>query len=91
MTKNVGKILQVMGPVIDIQFPQGTLPAIYNALRTTNTSIDDNEDNLVLEVAQHIGENIVRAIAMDSTDGLSRGIEVKDTGEQISTLSLIHI
>ncbi len=80
----VGIIIQVMGPVVDVQFPQGHVPEIYNALRTTNKTISDKKDNLVLEVAQHLGENVVRAIAMDSTDGLSRGTEVSDTKEQIT-------
>lgn len=79
-----GKILQIMGPVVDVQFEKGKLPSIYNALRTTNPSINKDKNNLVLEVAQHIGENVVRTIAMDSTDGLSRGVDVSDTGAQIS-------
>ena len=79
-----GRIVQVMGPVIDVEFPEGKLPSIYNALKLTNKSLDDAEDNLVLEVAQHLGENVVRAIAMDSTEGLVRGIAVKDTGDQIT-------
>ncbi len=82
-TVDTGKILQVMGPVVDVEFPEGKLPAIYNALRVTNKSISDVEGNLVLEVAQHLGEGVVRTIAMDSTDGLVRGTGVKDTGEQI--------
>lgn len=81
---NVGTIIQVMGPVVDVQFPQGHVPEIFHALKTTNKSISAEENNLVLEVAQHLGENIVRAIAMDSTDGLQRGTPVTDTGEQIS-------
>jgi F-type H+-transporting ATPase subunit beta len=78
MAKNlVGKITQVMGPVVDVQF-EGDLPPILNALET------DNEGRrLVLEVAQHLGENIVRTIAMDSTEGLVRGHEVTDTGDPI--------
>jgi F-type H+-transporting ATPase subunit beta len=79
-----GKIIQVMGPVVDVQFPPGKVPEIYHALRTTNKAINDQEENLVLEVAQHLGENTVRAIAMDSTDGLQRGLDVRDTGEQIT-------
>ena len=79
MAKNiVGTVTQVMGPVVDVQFT-GDLPAILNALET------DNEGRrLVLEVAQHLGENIVRAIAMDGTDGLVRGQEVTDTGGPIT-------
>src|SRR5687767_14839943 len=73
-----------MGPVVDVEFPQGQLPAIYNALKLTNKAIDDKPDNLVLEVAQHLGENVVRTISMDSTDGLQRGQPVQDTGAQIT-------
>lgn len=79
-----GKIVQVMGPVVDIAFEGGHLPEIYNALRVTNPSINKKEENLVLEVAQHLGEGVVRAIAMDATDGLVRGMAARDTGEQIS-------
>ena len=82
--KNVGKITQVIGAVIDIEFPPGHLPAIYNAIKITNPSISDQQWNLVLEVAQHIGENTVKCIAMDSTEGLVRGAEAWDTGEGIS-------
>jgi len=78
-----GKIVQVMGPVVDVAFPPGALPAIYTALRVSNTGIDEREDNLVLEVAQHLGENTVRTIAMDTTDGLTRGQAVKNTGDVI--------
>ena len=79
MAKNVvGTISQVMGPVVDVQF-SGDLPAILNALETTNDG-----KRLVLEVAQHLGENMVRTIAMDSTEGLVRGQEVQDSGEPIS-------
>ena len=78
--ENMGVVRQVMGPVVDVEFSSGKIPAIYNGLRVTNKSISDQEGNLVLEVAQHLGDNIVRAIAMDSTEGLSRGREVKDTG-----------
>lgn len=85
MTSATGKIVQIMGPVVDVEFPQGHLPAIYNALKLTNKEIDDKQDNLILEVAQHLGENVVRTIAMDTTDGLSRGVPVKDSGEQITT------
>ena len=78
-----GKILQVMGPVVDVEFPPGQLPEIYTALRTTNAAIDDRQDNLVVEVAQHLGENTVRCIAMDTTDGLRRGQPVTNTGREI--------
>ena len=80
-----GIIKQVMGPVVDVEFESGNLPAIYNALTVTNKMISDKKDNLVVEVAQHLGDNRVRCIAMDSTEGLSRGLEVKDTGAPIQT------
>jgi F-type H+-transporting ATPase subunit beta len=83
MSQNTGKITQVIGAVIDVEFEPGKLPEIYHALRVTNPSIDGRENNLVLEVAQHLGENSVRTIAMDSTDGLKRGQVVTDTGKQI--------
>ena len=78
-TGAVGKILQVTGAVVDVQFEEGQVPAILNALHT-----DNNGQRLVLEVAQHLGENAVRAIAMDMTDGLTRGSDVIDTGDAIS-------
>src|SRR5690606_8092341 len=77
-TNKTGRITQVIGAVVDVQF-EGTLPAILNALHCTNQG-----NHLVLEVAQHLGENTVRTIAMDSTDGLVRGMEVTDTGAPIS-------
>ncbi len=80
----VGKVVQVMGPVVDVEFPQGHLPAIYNALTLSNPMISKEPNNLVLEVAQHLGENVVRTISMDATDGLSRGTPVNDTGSQIT-------
>ncbi len=80
---NKGKITQVIGPVVDVEFESGKLPEIYHALKITNPAIDDREWNLVVEVAQHLGENTVRTIAMDTTDGLVRGQEVLDTGKQI--------
>jgi F-type H+-transporting ATPase subunit beta len=83
MSQNLGKITQVIGAVVDVEFEPGKLPPIYNALRVTNPAIDDREMNLVLEVAQHLGENAVRTIAMDGTDGLVRGQQVMDTGDQI--------
>jgi F-type H+-transporting ATPase subunit beta len=83
MGENIGKLLQVMGPVVDVEFEQGKLPFIYTALTITNPAIDEREDNLVVEVAQHLGDNVVRCIAMDVTDGLVRGMEVKNTGNPI--------
>ena len=78
----VGKITQVIGPVIDVEF-EGDLPEIYSALKITNPRIDDRKENLVCEVAMHLGERTVRAIAMDTTDGLVRGMEARDTGDSI--------
>jgi F-type H+-transporting ATPase subunit beta len=78
-----GKITQVIGPVVDVAFPPGQVPPIYTALKVTNPSIGPTEDNLVLEVAQHLGENTTRTISMDSTDGLVRGMKVTNTGEPI--------
>jgi len=83
MAENVGKIVQVMGPVVDVEFEPGKLPTIYTALLITNPVIDDEADNLVVEVAQHLGDNVVRTIAMDVTDGLVRGMEARDTGKDI--------
>src|SRR5215470_692180 len=80
---SMGKITQVIGPVVDVEFPPGALPPIYNALKVTNPAINNLPWNLVLEVAQHLGENTVRCIAMDSTDGLVRGSDVQDTGDVI--------
>ena len=84
MDMNVGSISQVIGAVVDVRFEEGELPNIYNALVVTNPQLSDKEDNLVLEVAQHLGDKTVRTIAMDSTDGLVRGMKVKDTGAPIS-------
>ena len=81
---NVGKITQVMGAVVDVEFENSSLPPIYNALQVTNSTINDKEWNLVLEVAQHLGENTVRCIAMDSAEGLVRGLPVRDTGNVIT-------
>ncbi|MBI5248319.1 MAG: F0F1 ATP synthase subunit beta [Desulfomonile tiedjei] len=80
---NEGKIVQVIGPVVDVEFPENKLPEIYNGLLISNPSISDEPDNLVVEVAQHLGDNNVRTIAMDTTDGLVRGMIVKDTGASI--------
>ena len=81
----VGRIVQVMGPVVDVEFEEGAgLPEIYHALTLTNPAIDERQDNLVVEVGLHVGDNIVRCVAMDSTDGLVRGTPVKDTGSPIT-------
>ena len=81
---NTGKIVQVIGPVIDVEFEEGNLPSIMNALTITNPTISDEEDNLVVEVAQHLGDNVVRCIAMEITDGLVRGMDARDTGAPIT-------
>lgn len=80
---NVGKVVQVIGPVIDVAFEDGNIPGILNAITITNPAIDDREDNLIVEVAQHLGDNVARCIAMDITDGLVRGMKAKDTGRHI--------
>ena len=84
---NTGKIVQVIGPVVDVEFEPGKLPAIYNALEVEgagSTDIFAYSAKLVLEVAQHLGESQVRAVAMAATDGLMRGMPVQDTGQPIS-------
>ena len=75
-----GRISQVIGPVVDVVFPEGTLPKINTALKVTNPSVNDQEWNLTLEIAQHIGESSARCVAMDATDGLKRNQPVQDTG-----------
>lgn len=84
---STGKVIQVIGPVVDVEFPQGHLPNIYNALRVEQAEDEKARTpaiRLTLEVAQHLGENRVRSVAMSSTDGLVRGMPVKDTGAAIS-------
>ncbi len=79
MSKNIGTVIQIMGPVLDIRFADGQLPQLLSAIE-----IPHGENTIVAEVAQHIGDNVVRCIAMSSTDGLQRGIEAVDTGAAIS-------
>jgi F-type H+-transporting ATPase subunit beta len=79
---NIGKIAQIIGPVVDVEFPPGKLPAIYNALEVPGRKVQDifsYSERLVLEVSQHLGESRVRAVALSSTDGLTRGMEAIDT------------
>jgi len=83
MAENIGKIAQVLGAVIDVEFEPGKLPPVLTALTISNPAISDMEGNLVVEVAQHLGDNVVRCIGMDVTDGLQRGMSVKDTGSPI--------
>jgi F-type H+-transporting ATPase subunit beta len=79
-----GKIVQIIGTVVDIRFPSDSLPPIYGAIYVTNPAIDDRKDNLVLEVAQHLGDSTVRCIAMNTTDGLVRGQEATYKGTMIT-------
>ena len=79
MAKNKGTVVQVMGPVLDIRFEEDQLPSLLNAIEVPN-----GDKTIIAEVAQHIGDNVVRCIAMSSTDGLQRGTEVTDTGAPIS-------
>ena len=83
-TQTIGKVVQVIGPVLDVEFDPEHLPEIYNAVELEWTGDDGEPHRLVCEVAQHIGRNQVRTIAMDSTDGVQRGMDVRDTGEAIS-------
>jgi len=83
-TKNIGKIVQVIGPVIDVEFEAEHLPELYNALEVTGTTPSGDPIRLVAEVQQHIGRNQARAVAMSSTDGVVRGMEVVDTGAAIA-------
>ena len=83
-TKNIGRIVQVIGPVIDVEFESEHLPELYNALEVKTTSAAGVRVNLTAEVQQHIGRNQVRAVAMSSTDGVERGMDVVDTGGAIS-------
>jgi F-type H+-transporting ATPase subunit beta len=80
---NMGKIVQVIGNVVDVEFAEGKLPEILTAIAISNPSINDQEGNLIVEVAQHLGDNVVRCVAMDTTDGLVRGMAAKDTGAPI--------
>src|SRR5207302_2278186 len=82
--QKTGKVTQVIGPVVDVEFPPGALPEIYTALTLSNVGISSEPDNLTVEVSQHLGENTARCIAMDSTEGLVRGQPVKNTGAPIS-------
>jgi F-type H+/Na+-transporting ATPase subunit beta len=79
-----GNIVQVIGPVVDIEFPDGHLPEIYNAIRIPRTTTEGVKQDLIVETQQHLGDDRVRSVAMDSTDGLVRGMSAFDTGEPIS-------
>jgi F-type H+-transporting ATPase subunit beta len=80
---NIGHVLQVMGPVVDVKFDNGHLPAIYNALTVTIERPNQAPSTLTLEVALHLGNDSVRTVAMSSTDGLMRGADVTDAGSAI--------
>src|SRR5213075_388804 len=82
--KNIGKIVQVIGPVLDVEFEAEHLPELYNALELKSKNAAGEQVRVVVEVQQHIGRNQVRAVAMSSTDGVIRGMEVVDTGAAIT-------
>lgn len=84
MASNEGVVVQVIGPVVDIDFEDGNLPKIFNAIHIPRTNIEGEEEILIVEAQQHMGENRVRAVSMDSTDGLVRGMKAIDTGAPIS-------
>ena len=101
MSNNIGKVVQVIGPVVDVRFEAGHLPAIYNAIHIYHDHKAHDRQKIVVEVMQHLGDDMVRCVAMSSTDGMTRGMEAEDTGAAISVpvgegvlgriLSLIHI
>src|SRR5687768_1924048 len=78
----VGRVVRVIGPVVDAEFPRDAMPEIFNALKV-DVTLTEGTKTLTLEVAQHLGQNMIRAISMQPTDGLVRGAEVRDTGESI--------
>jgi len=80
---DIGRIVQVIGPVVDVEFDEGHLPNILDAIKITNQAINDEEGNLIVEAAQHLGDNMVRCIAMDITDGLVRGMKAEAIGSPI--------
>jgi len=81
---SIGNVTQVIGPVVDISFKDGELPALYNAIHVKKTGEDGKEEVITLEVAQHLGDNVVRTVAMQSTDGMVRGMPAEDTGQPIT-------
>ena len=80
--QNIGRVVQVIGPVVDIEFPDGNIPKIYNAIKIEN---EENDIDLTCEVMQQLGDDRVKTVAMSSTDGLVRGMKAVDQGEPIST------
>ena len=77
--QNIGTVIQIIGPVLDIKFPDGQLPQLLNAI-----TVQNGEETITLEVAQHVGDNVARCIAMAGTDGLVRGMKAVDTGGPIT-------
>ena len=86
VANNIGKVMQVIGPVLDVEFEAENLPEIYNALRIDAKAPDGTEIHVVAEVQQHIGRNTVRAVAMSSTDAVVRGMDAVDTGAPTGTM-----
>ena len=82
-TKTAGRVARVIGPVVDVEFPADSMPDIFNALHV-DVTLGGAQRTLTLEVAQHIGDNLIRAISMQPTDGMVRGAQVRDTGSAIS-------
>ncbi|MEO8077581.1 MAG: F0F1 ATP synthase subunit beta, partial [Acidobacteriota bacterium] len=82
--QKVGRVVQVIGPVVDIEFPGGQLPEIFNAVRIKSEGKSGQAIDVIVEVEQHLGENRVRTVAMKPTDGMQRGMEAIDTGEPIT-------
>src|ERR1700722_3858592 len=81
MAENIGKVIQVSGPAVDVQFEEATMPAIYQALRVTSDGFNvPSPISVILEVQQHLGEGRVRTVAMEATDGMVRGMKVIDLG-----------
>ena len=84
MSNNIGKVVQVIGPVVDVRFEAGHLPAIYNAIHIYHDHKAHDRQKIVVEVMQHLGDDMVRCVAMSSTDGMTRGMEAEDMGTAIS-------
>ena len=85
MAENIGKVIQIAGPAVDVQFDEATMPPIYQALRVTSEGFDvPTPVNVILEVQQHLGEGRVRTVAMEATEGMVRGMKAIDTGSYIT-------
>src|SRR5579875_1845175 len=85
MAENIGRVIQVSGPAVDVQFPEATMPGIYQALRVVSDGFDvPTPINVILEVQQHLGEGRVRCVAMEATDGMVRGMKAIDLGGPIT-------